>query len=195
MGMAQSTFGMNKFGEAVVPIEEMFQKNPNSAYTIDASLLASRAYAEVGRADKDATKQAEYYGKSIKAMNAVRKLSKDPEMLAKADLELANIQLMMGKKEEAAASYERLILFGDLKNPRIRACIEKAFELSYNVLLGLGRYEDILENCTLYLKNFPDGGLVSQARKWRDEAMARSKGGATPPPAKSGEGSGAPPAN
>ena len=36
------------------------------------------------------------------------------------------------------ASYMRLILTGDLKNPKVRPCIEKAFELSFPLLLETG---------------------------------------------------------
>ena len=184
MGLAQSLLGMGKPAEGVVPIEAVLTKYKNSVYTIEGSLILSRAYADMAQQEQDAGKRTALFNKAIAAMNTVRQYAKDSGVLANADLESAAIQLRMGDKNKALGSYTRLLLLGDGRDPKVRPCIEKAFESGVPLMLELGNDSDVLEACESYLNAFPDGRLAGQAKKWRDQMTmkgVRSSGGTVLP--------------
>jgi len=103
-------------------------------------------------------------------------------LVLRADAEVAHIQMLMGKTDEALASYQRLILLGDVNNPKLRPLIEAAFETATPLLLETKRYQDVLENCEFYARQFPEGALMAKARQWRDEAQRQMAMSAAPAP-------------
>jgi hypothetical protein len=141
---------------------------------VEGNLLLSRAYAEKGKNEVDQARREPCFVKALQAMIAVRQFAVDSEMLTRADVELAAIQLLMGKKDEALASYQRIFLLGNANDVKVRPHMEKAFENSVPLLIEKEKWNDVIDNCEAYLKAFPQGGLVSQAREWRDFAKVKA---------------------
>ena len=173
VGLGQSYSGAGKYAEAVVPLEELFAKYKTSGYTVQASLLLSRAYAELAQKEGDAKRKADLFSKAIKAMNTVRDFAKEADVLANADIELGNIQLLMGNKTGALASFVRLLMLGNYRDSKVRPSIETAFEKAVPLFIELGRFEDVMEYAETYLAEFPQGRLTAQARQWRDQMTAK----------------------
>jgi tetratricopeptide (TPR) repeat protein len=171
--LAQAYAGSGKYKEAADPLNELLAKYKNSGYTIQACLLLSRANAELAQQEPDAQKKKDLFKKAIEAMNKVRDFAKEADVLANADIELAAIQLLMDKKTEALASYTRLILLGNIGDPKVRPYIEKAFEKSVPLQIEMGKWSEVMDNCETYLKAFPQGRLVQQAQQWRDQAILK----------------------
>ena len=173
IGLAQANAGAGKYADVVRPLEELLAKYKTSGYTVQASLLMSRAYAELAQKEADAKKKKELFDKAITAMNKARDFAKDPDILANADVELAAIQLLMGNKSGALASYMGLIWTGKYNDSKVRPFIEIAFEKAMPLCIELGRFSDVMESCETYLTEFPQGRLVAQARQWRDQMTAK----------------------
>jgi len=173
VGLAQAYAGAGRYADVVVPLEQLLAKYKTSGYTIQASLLLSRAYAELAQKEADAKKKTDLFNKAIKAMNTARDFAKDPDVLASADIELAAIQLLMGNKTGALASYQRLLLLGNVNDSKVRPFIEIAFEKAMPLCIESSRFSDVMDGCETYLAAFPQGRLVAQARQWRDQMTAK----------------------
>ena len=172
IGIAQASVELKKYTEAAAAAEELLAKYTNSGYTVDGNFILSRSYAEIGQKAGEKEKST-YFNKAIKAMNRVRKLSRDPQVRARADFELVTLQILMGKKREAIASLMRTLMFGDVNNPAIQHYIEESFMKALPLLNEAEMHVDILEQCEKHLNDFPQGKYVSQARKWRNDMRMR----------------------
>lgn len=173
LGLAQAWAGVGKYEQAAPPIEEMLAKYPKSGYSIQACLLLSRSYAELAKKETDAAKKNALFNKAITAMNKSREFATEPDVLANADVELAAIQELMGKKTEALASYSRLVFLGNYKDSKVRPFIETAFEKAMPMSIENGNFQDVMDACTTYLTEFPQGRVVAKARQWRDQMIAK----------------------
>lgn len=169
MGLGEALLGLNKPAEAVVPIEELLSKYKNTGYTVSANVLLGKAYVEAAKAAVEQAKKDEFFAKAIAALNVVRKITRDAEVQAQIDIQLGDIQLLQGQKEAALASYQRVFLLNDTRVEKMRPAMELAFEKSLPLLQELNRPDDTMENCLAYIKAFPKGRLLNQARAWRDD--------------------------
>ncbi|MEI6808761.1 MAG: tetratricopeptide repeat protein [bacterium] len=175
IGLGKALFGLGNIDEARKPLEEVLAKNRRSAYTAEVNLLLSRIYAELGKKESDPVKRIDCFNKSIKAMNIYRKMinKEDKKEILDAELELGAIQLLKDDKSAAAATYQRIFLFGDSADPRQRSAMESAFELGTPLLKELEKYDAVKENCQNYKKQFPDSRASGRAKDWEAWADAR----------------------
>lgn len=178
VGLGKTFAAQGNFGDAAKPLDELLTKYTNTGYKVEANFILSRAYADLGSKETDASKRRAQFNKSIKALNTVRLMAgKEPDVRARADFETAHIQLLQGEKNEAQASYQRLILLGDIGNPKVVPWIERAVEEGVPLVMELGRFEDVVELCEIYLKNIPQGRLTDKVRVWRDQAKVKQISG------------------
>ena len=177
LGFGQALAGAGQNAEAVKVMEDFLNKYKKSGYIIDINLTLSRSYAEVAKQEGDAQKKKQSFDKAFAAMSKVRQYARDPEMMVKADVEMAAIQELMGDKMGALASYQRILLFTDPSNVKVRPHVEQAFDCSLPLFRETGRYADMLEACETYLKQFPQGQFNTKARQARDDAKAKMAAG------------------
>jgi len=178
LGLGKSLSGMGENADAVKVLEDFLTKFPKSSYMVAVNLCLSRSYAEVAKKEVDAQKSKQLFDKAYRAMSKVRQYAKDDlEMMARADVEMAAIQVLMGDKLGALASYQRILLFFDPSNIKARPHVEQAFDRSLVLFRETGRYNDMLEACETYLKQFPQGQFVAKARAGRDEAKSKLASG------------------
>jgi len=168
LGLGRTCFETGLYEAAAKPLEEILAKNKRSAYTREVNLMLSRCYAEAGKKETDKAKQEAWFGKSYDSMNRVCRLILPAEKQARmeAELELAAIQILQDKKIGAAATYQRVFMFGDAADPGLRPFVGKAFELGTQLLKDLDKYEDVKENCESYLLQFPNGPAKGRAKDW-----------------------------
>jgi TolA-binding protein len=180
MGIGKAEAAQGKYAAAVKPLDELLTKYTNTGYKVDAAFILSRAYAELGAKETDAAKRTEVFNKAIKSLNTVRLVGgKEPDLRARADFETAQVQLLQGNKDEAQASYQRLILLSDIGNPKVMPWVEKGVEEGVPLILELKRYSDVIDLCETYLKTFPQGRSVDRVRQWRDQAKIKLATGGT----------------
>jgi len=172
IGVGKSLLGLRQYSEAVKPLEELLVKYPKSGYIVGANQVLSRCYAELGKKEGDQSKAVVWFNKAIKSINIARKWLKEPDEKAQAEIDTAAIQKLMGKKNGAAATYQRILMFADPANQKLRPMIETAFEEGTPLLLEMGMYNEVVNNCENYVKNFPQGKALARAREWRTKASA-----------------------
>ncbi len=161
----------NRFADAVATIKELFQRYPQSAHSVEAGFLLSNAYARMASDMRDTQQRVETLQQSISALRRVRRITETPADRARADYELAGIQMLMDQRQEALASYLRLFLLSDINTPGIRPLLEKAYEQAVPLLFEYGQYDEIIDTSRVYLDLFPNGRLAGAARRWRSEAI------------------------
>ena len=174
VGYAQALGGAGEYDAAINIYTNFLNKNPKSGYVIDINMALSRAYGEMAKKALPDVKMAKvYFDKAYQAMGKVRQYAREPDLLVSADYEMALIQLMQDDKMGAMASFAKILDFADYSNMKVRPYIEKAFEAALPLMKDLGRYKDMIEACETYLKQFPQGRLVTKARQGRDDAKTR----------------------
>jgi len=177
LGFGQSLAGAGQHSEAIKVLEDFLKKYSKSGYIIEVNLTLSRSYAEVAKLETDAQKKKQFFNKAFTAMSNVHQYARDPEMKIKADIEMAAIHVLMGDTLRALASYQRILLFNDSSNVKVRPHVERAFDNSLPLFRETARYADLLEACETYLKQFPQGQFNAKARQARDEAKAKLAAG------------------
>lgn len=184
LGQAYSLKGDS--ANVIKHLEALRKLNATSGFTVDAGFLLSRAYADLGRKESAPEARREKFNEATKVMNAVSRLMTKPEERSRRDLDLAGIQLMKGDKDAALASYQRLVLLSDYGNAKVRPILEQAFEAVMPMLDERNMYQDMVDNASLYLQQFPSGRLAVQARQWRQKGQQRmAMAGVTAAPAPS----------
>ncbi len=188
LARAQTLTHQERFDAAAVLIETLLERYPTSAHAVEANYLLSTAYAQLGAGHDDASKRTAAFQKSLNALRTVRRITHQPVERARADYELAGVQLLMGRRNEALASFLRLFLLGDIKNPEVRPQIERAYAAAIPLLFESQQYDEALDTSQLYLEWFPSGRLSADARRWRDRAriLLAQTGGDTPEPLTAG---------
>lgn len=170
VGLAKSQAASGKWAEAVKTLEVLLGKYPNTGFTVEANFMLARGYAEQAAKEADAGKRRAMFNKAIGAINTARKFIKEPDLRTRADFETAQIELLMGDKAAAQASFVRILLLTDPSNVKVAPWYEKALEGGVPLLMELKAFSDVVDGCQAYLRACPQGRLVDKARKWRDQA-------------------------
>lgn len=159
--------------EAAALMEELFERYPRSAQSIEAGFLLSRSYARMASRMDDQRQRADTFQQSIRTLRQVRRIAEKPVHRARADYELAAIQELMNARQDALASYLRLFLLGDADDPDTRPWVEKAYAQAVPLLIEAGQYEEILDTVRAYQEMFPAGTWIEETRRWRNLAIDR----------------------
>ncbi len=173
LAIGQAYLAQTNHADGARLIEELLAKYPNTGYMVDSGFVLCQAYIALAQAERDPGRRTELLDKAIRSVKKVRTYSKEADIRARSDIQVAEIEQLGGNAESAVASYTRLLLLADANNPKVRPYIEQAFERSIPLLLGIQRHRDVIENCGIYLDAFPRGRLVNQARGWRDSARLK----------------------
>lgn len=173
IGLAETLAAMNDWPGAVKTTEELLAKYPNSGFTVTANFLLSRSYAEVAAKETDAAKKKAAFIQAAGAINQARKFIKEAGLSARADYETARLQMLEGKKNDAMASYVRIILLLDASDVKVAPWFERAVEDGVPLMIEMGRYSDAIDSGEAYLKAFPKGRLADQVRQWRDQSKVK----------------------
>lgn len=174
LGLGRAYAALGKPEPAAGALEDLLTRYTNTGYKVEASFVLSRACSEMGAGEPDAAKRRLAFNRAIRALNSVRLLAgREPDVRARADFETARVQRLQGDRQEAQASYQRLLLLADMGDPKVVPWIEKAVEEGIPLVMELGRFDDAVELCELYLKNLPQGRLAERVRQWRDQARLK----------------------
>lgn len=168
IGLGKARVGANQAASAAAPVNEMLKKYPRGPYTADANEVLSSAYLAQALAAPNGAEKTNLFKQATGALASYRQYLKEPGQVAAADIQLARIQLTMGEKRKALATYQRVFDLRPADLPTI-ACIEEAFANMLPMLLESKRYDVALEAIDLYLKNFHKGKSVIDARMWRSQ--------------------------
>ena len=130
---------LGRYPEGAEALDELLEKFPRTAYTVEAAFDLSKAYAELGGSEPDGDKRFDLFNKSINAMKTVRQHDKSVARRAQVNLEVGRIielkaaaEIQYGSKarrveyrDEAIAAYQTIILFESVKEPGVKGFIEE----------------------------------------------------------------------
>jgi len=186
LGLGKALVGMGKITAVVEPVNELLKKYPRGPYTAEANQMLSRAYLAQAEAAPSSADKTNFCKQAIAAQVTYRQYLKEPGAIAEADMEMAKIQLAMGENRKMLATYQRVFDLKPVDVPTV-ACIEDAFEKMVPLFLENKRFDDAIEAIDYYLKKFPKGGHVADARMWRaqipSDVVARADQAAAAPAA------------
>ena len=181
-GLGQACTGTERHDEAVDALEKLLSLYPNTFLGIDASFALARSYGELGANEDDKDKRFTLFNNAMKAIKKIIRLAgKDKGMRARADYELAIIQLNWAnydpeRKNDAIASFQRMLILGDPRAPGVRKWFEKSLLACIPLLEERGdpqSLKDIVTSCSTYLRFIRDGEGAKVASRSRNKAKAK----------------------
>jgi tetratricopeptide (TPR) repeat protein len=173
VGYARSLIGLGKQRQAAGAMEDLLAKSTNSAYSVEAYRTISQAYAGMLAGESDEKARFAVYHKAVDALGNMKKRTKDKALLARAEIDLADMQVAVGRKREALASLQRLVLFENPKNTKIQPILGLAYTKSVQLMIALDMNQDAYDTARQYLRLFPRGEYAADARRWRDLMLTR----------------------
>ncbi|MDD4872880.1 MAG: tetratricopeptide repeat protein, partial [Kiritimatiellae bacterium] len=172
-GIAEAYFTQGNSAEAAKAIEELFSKYQKTPRFADASFILSKSYAELGSKESDNIKKQGLFVKAratiAKGMSSIT----NEVMKFQANLQIADMQILMGEKDAATASYYRMLSFGDWNNADLRPHMENALEKGLPLINEKGMFENVVTIATRYLAACPRGRLIREAARLRDAAKLK----------------------
>ena len=177
VGLGQALVGLGKSAAALDPVEDLLKRYPTSFFLVPANQTKCRAYIAQAEAAAPAAR-TNLYKNAIGALNAARRYLKEPGPIAESGLTMANIQLAMGDRKKALASYQRVFELTRPADPKAIAAMEEAFAKMTPMFLEAKRYDVALEAIESYLKLFPKGRYVVEANSWKSQIPNSAASGA-----------------
>lgn len=183
LGRGEVLTSQEKFEEAADALKTLVTDYPNSRRIIEANLLLSQAYSELGAREANADKRFDIFNKAVLAMKTVRKFAKTTDIKYRSDIGVARIQLRKARAEdkfgdkvravelvnESIATYQTLVLLGNPDDPEARPHIEAAYHECIPLMLETERWEDVVEDTGGYLAEFRRGKYLIDIRKWQNQ--------------------------
>ncbi len=200
VGKGRTLLELKRYEEGIKAVEAMFAEFKNSGFTIDASLCLSKAYGELGSAERDREKRIATFNKGVDGLNRANKFEKTPggrarityeigrllEHKARAEEQFGDKAKALEYKNNAIASYQSLILLADFTNPDVARQIIEADYYCIPLLLATDRPIDALENTEQHITRFPSSKYINEVRRWRNDARLKlsseSPGAVAPAP-------------
>ncbi len=162
-GLGRAYYEQKDYPKATQALEEMMERYPRSGLFHEAKFTLGRAYRETGRLDE-----------AVQVMTDVFKFADTPLLLNQASYDLGMIQKERGEKVAALASFLRIGLLADPKNPELSPLVEKSLIESINLGMELERYDDVIDSAELYMTLFPESAQIGDVRQARADARMKA---------------------
>jgi TolA-binding protein len=168
IGLGRALAGASQAVAAAVPVSELLKKYPRGPYTAEANLVLSQAYLAQAEVAPIGPGRTNLFKQATGALATYRQFLKEAGPIASADMQLSVIQMASGEKRKALATYQRVF---DMRpgDALTIACIDDAFMRMMPMLMEAKRFDVALENIDYYVKTFPKGKCVVDARMWRSQ--------------------------
>lgn len=159
LNLAEAQYAVSNYTETVNNMNDLITRYPTSGLFYEARFLLGRAYKESGRPDEAA-----------EALTDVFKRATDQNLINKATIELAAIQLAQGNTTDALASCQRIVLLSSPDDQQTRPLYEEALINSIRIFMDAQRWTEAIENCDKYKANFPLGKYIVDVSNLRSKA-------------------------
>jgi len=173
MGIGEAQYENGNKEEAAKAIEDMLKKFPRTRLLADGSFLLGKIYADLGSKENDKVKQKEYFSMSKVKIAEAMKETTNPVVRLTATLKVAEVQMLMGEKDPATASYYRMLFSGVYTNADTLPAMELAIEKGLPLLYEKQMYEDVIIIASKYLDACKRGRVIRVARKLRDDSKLK----------------------
>lgn len=167
-GIGEANFLHGNSAETVKAIEELFARYKSSTMGVDASFILSKAYADLGSKEKDGAKKKSLFVNSRATI--AKGITMIPQtntvMRFKANFQIADVQILLGEKDQATASYYRMLTFGDWNDADIKPLMEEAVGKGLALIAEKEQFaEDVINIATKYLEACPRGKYIREANR------------------------------
>ena len=171
-GLGSAHYEMKNYDESIKPLEELMERYPQSGLFYDAKFILGNNYRATGR-PKEATD----------VMKDIFKYADKPDLVARANYTLGLIQIEGKEPDAALASFQRVALLSDAKDPVLRPIVEKCILESIKVAQELGRWKDAADSVEQFLEQFPESPDVEKIRALRADLRLKASAAAPAPAA------------
>ena len=158
-GIGRAHCEANQYNESVTFLTKLIETYPTTGLFYEARFLIARSYEALNRSSD-----------AIATLRDIFQRAQSQEIINRATVDLARLQLAGGDATGALASCQRVVLLADPGNPNIRPYYEAALVMSVTLLGETEKWEAVTENANRYMKLFPDGKGINEVRKWRTKA-------------------------
>ncbi len=190
----RSLVALGRYAEGVTALDALFAQFSKTPYTVECQVALSKACAELGGVEADATARVNLFNKSVTAMKTVMQHDTNTVRRGEATVQVGSIYELKAKAEaahgtperaaefrdQAIASYQILTLFEDPRDLVMRPYLDEGYHRCLALYLEAARWKDLSADAGAYLAAFPDGKYVLDIRQWRSTANAHlaAEGGA-----------------
>lgn len=189
MGKGQCLIGLKRFDEATAVLEELLDKYKRSTLAIDASILLSRSYLEMGKKEDNAAKRRQFFNKAVERVKMIRSYAQDDaarqawsivrtgeirEAQAIVEEQKGNKDIAAEYRNEAMAIYTILLLEPDTANAEAKPHLDTAFGRCLPLYAANQRWDDALELSETYFRLFGSSGKNAREIR-RIQSEARTK--------------------
>jgi|GEM_PF-584181 len=173
LGIGEAQYEQGNSAEAAKAIEELLKKFPRTRLFGDASFLLGKAYADLGSKEADKVKQKELFSRAKVTIAEGMKPMTNAAMRLKANLQIADVQMLLGDKGAAAASYYRMLFSGVYTDADTLPAMETALEKGLPMLMEKEMYEEVINIGSKYLDTCKRGRVIREVRRMRDDAKLK----------------------
>ncbi|MBU1695285.1 MAG: tetratricopeptide repeat protein, partial [Verrucomicrobia bacterium] len=169
-GLGRAAFEQGQFAEAAKAMDDLMTRYPKSGTFYEAKFIQARASKELNKLPE-----------AIAALGDIMKYADDTVLRNRTTFELAVIQKQQGDKNAALASFLRVALLADAKNPELTELVEKSLMEGIDLGMEIEDYQVVLDCCEQYMAEFPEGSRIEDARRLRGEARMKAAAAASKP--------------
>jgi outer membrane protein assembly factor BamD (BamD/ComL family) len=171
-GLGSAHYEMKNYDESIKPLEELMERYPQSGLFYDAKFILGNNYRATGR-PKEATD----------VMRDIFKYAEKADLVARANYTLGLIQIEGKELDAALASFQRVALLSDAKDPALRPIVEQCILECIKVAQELGRWKDASDSVEQFLEEFPASPDVEKVRALRADLRLKASSAAPAPAA------------
>ena len=193
IGEAKALFGAGRNAEAHEALDRFIEKNPRSAFVVDAYLMLAKVASEEGRRERDNNLRRKFFNAAIGAVKKVRQFRPEMEdemMLESSDvlvrkMEAEEVMQLKAEAEEtrrlAAAGYQAFLASHQPDDehpvskmtPKQLKNLERCYASALPLMAKLGK--DFAENVVKYGENYLDIFPNGKARTAVQNAINQAK--------------------
>lgn len=184
LNKAEVLVNQEQYATAVPLLKELAAALKGSSRLLDVNLLLGRAASEQGMREPDAGKRVELFNMAVNAMKLVKTYRTNQLDRATTDVQVGRLLTRKARAEEkfgtpegarkykgqAIAAYEALIMQSDPSNDEIVPVLQDAYHECLPLMAEIKVWQDLLDDCNTYLKNFPTGKYVTDVRTLKSQA-------------------------
>jgi TolA-binding protein len=164
-GLGQALVREGQPEDAAEMLRRLVTEFPQSAFLFDAKFLLAEALQALGQHD---AAQVE--------LSDIIRLTQDNVVNQRAQYQMGGVQRARGDLREALGTFQRIALLQDPTHPELGAVVESSLFASLEIMLEMGRFDDVDDVAQQYLSDFPRAERIPQVRALRDEARRRRGG-------------------
>ncbi len=176
-GLGKSYFKIGDYEKAAKMLRMHMKEYPRSSMFYEVRFLLNKAYRELQDFEKCKVVLEDIflYGTNTLLNNQASIDLGDMQLKTAEQAGLAEAEVTE-RKRAALASYQRISLLADAKNPKLKPLIESAILKSIELFDQLAMYKDLKDECDHFMEVFPESQNKPLVNKYKRKALMNAPG-------------------